>query len=176
VWNFRSRPDLSPPAVEVTKQAHDDTASGYVFVAPEEGGTAQGGSMIFDDRGQVVWFRPLRHPILPSSRAMNSEVQTYRGRPVLTWMETPGEYVREFVICDLRPQNAARKQILPGVPLSVAGTSLRPARLCGRAHLGGGGKALRKLERGDGGRELGGSRWPKSGETKVFGLSTPRGL
>jgi hypothetical protein len=92
MWTFRSRPDLSPPAVEVSKRARD-TAPGYIFVAPEEGGTAQGGSMIFDDRGQVVWFRPLRHPILPSSRAMNFEVQTYRGRPVLTWGETPGEYV-----------------------------------------------------------------------------------
>jgi len=49
--------------------------------------------MIVDNRGQVVWFRPLRHPIKQSSRAMNFEVQTYRGRPVLTWGETPGEYV-----------------------------------------------------------------------------------
>ena len=49
--------------------------------------------MIVDNRGQVVWFRPLRHPIKQSSRAMNFEVQTYWGRPVLTWGETPGEYV-----------------------------------------------------------------------------------
>jgi outer membrane protein assembly factor BamB len=90
LWAFRSRPDLSPPTVEVTKKAHDDTASGYVFVAPEKGDTGQGGSLIIDDRGQVVWFRPLHSP---SGRAMNFEVQTYRGRPVLTWGETPGEYV-----------------------------------------------------------------------------------
>ena len=92
VWAFRSRPDLSPPAVEVAKKAHD-TAPGYVFLAPEKGDGSQGGSLIVDDRGEVVWFRPLRHPILPTSRAMNFEVQTYRGRPVLTWGETPGEYV-----------------------------------------------------------------------------------
>ena len=59
VWAFRSRPDLSPPVVGVTTQAHD-TASGYTFVAPEKGGAGQGGSMIVDDRGQVVWFRPLQ--------------------------------------------------------------------------------------------------------------------
>jgi hypothetical protein len=58
VWAFRSRPDLSPPAVAVTTQAHN-TAPGYIFVAPEEGGAAQGGSMIIDDRAEVVWFRPL---------------------------------------------------------------------------------------------------------------------
>jgi Arylsulfotransferase (ASST) len=92
VWTFRSRPDLSPPAVEVAKEAHH-TAPGYVFIAPEEGDAGQGGSLIVDDRGQVVWFRPLRHPIKPSSRVMNFEVQNYRGRPVLTWGETPGEYV-----------------------------------------------------------------------------------
>jgi len=105
VWTFHSRTDLSPPAVEVTEQAHDDTASGYIFVAPEEGGTAQGGSMIFDDRGQVVWFRPLQAAY---GRAMNFEVQTYRGRPVLTWMESPGEYVSEFVICEDSYREIAR--------------------------------------------------------------------
>ena len=89
VWAFRSRPDLSPPAVEVTVQARD-TASGFAFVAPEKGGSGQGGSMIIDDRGEVVWFRPLLNT---DGRAMNFGVQQYRGRPVLTWGETPGEYV-----------------------------------------------------------------------------------
>ena len=88
-WVFRSRPDLSPPAVEVATSAHD-AATGYIFVAPEEGGAAQGGSMIFDDQGQVVWFRPLRGTQV---RTMNFEVQTYQGRDVLTWGETPGDYV-----------------------------------------------------------------------------------
>ena len=103
VWGvrvFRSRPDLSPPAVEVAIQAHD-TASGYVFVSPEEGGAGQGGSMIFDDQGEVVWFRPLRDT---QGRAMNFEVQTYRGEPVLTWGETAGEYV----ICDASYREIAR--------------------------------------------------------------------
>jgi hypothetical protein len=89
VWAFRSCPDLVPPAVEVAIPAQG-TAPGHIFVAPEEGGAAQGGSMIFDDRGQVVWFRPLRET---QGRAMNFGVQTYRGEPVLTWGETAGEYV-----------------------------------------------------------------------------------
>ena len=57
-WAFSSRPDLGPPAVEVSREAHDDTASG--FVSPQEGETGQGGSLIVDDGGQVAWFRPLR--------------------------------------------------------------------------------------------------------------------
>src|ERR671910_1660190 len=104
VWHFRSRPDLRPPAVEVTKRAHD-TAPGYVFVAPENGGPAQGGSLIVDDSGQVVWFRPLPDAF---GRAMNFEVQSYRGGPVLTWIESPGQYVSEFVIFDDSYREIAR--------------------------------------------------------------------
>jgi hypothetical protein len=89
-WAFNSRPDLSPPAVEVSREAHEDTASGYVFVSPQEDDTGQGGSLIVDDGGQVAWFRPLRGT---SGRAMNFGMQTYRGEPVLTWGETPGVYV-----------------------------------------------------------------------------------
>jgi hypothetical protein len=74
----------------VTVRAHS-TAPDYIFIAPEKGGAGQGGSMILDDRGQVVWFRPRQGA---HGRPMDFKVQTYRGRPVLTWLETaPGEYV-----------------------------------------------------------------------------------
>jgi hypothetical protein len=82
-WTFRSRPDLSPPVVEITTQAHDDTAPGYIFVAPKAG-VGQDGPMIVDDRGQVAWFRPMR---TKGAQAMNFKVQTYRGEPVLTWWQ-----------------------------------------------------------------------------------------
>src|SRR5215212_9925351 len=52
-WAFRSRPDLSPPAVEVATRAHD-TAPGYVFVAPKND-PGQDGPMILDNRGELVW-------------------------------------------------------------------------------------------------------------------------
>jgi outer membrane protein assembly factor BamB len=74
----------------VASEAREETAPGYIFVAPEKGDAGQGGSMILDDRGQVVWFHPLRGPY---ERTMNFEAQTYQGRPVLTWGQTPGEYV-----------------------------------------------------------------------------------
>jgi hypothetical protein len=90
VWAFRSRPDLNPPVIKVVTEARDDTAPGYIFVAPEKGGAGKGGSMIIDDRGQVVWFHPLRGPY---GRTMNFETQAYQGRDVLTWGQTPGEYV-----------------------------------------------------------------------------------
>src|SRR5215212_1516803 len=89
LWSFRSRPDLSPPAVEVTTQAHD-TAPGYIFIAPEEGDAGQGGSLIVDNRGEVVWFRPLQGRL---GRAHDLKVQSYRGKSVLTWMDGVNEYV-----------------------------------------------------------------------------------
>src|SRR5215207_1873775 len=88
-WAFRSRPDFSPPAVEVATQAHSQ-APGYIFVAPEKGDAGQGGSLILDDRGQVVWFRPLEGTY---GRAHDFKVQSYRGTTVLTWMDGVDEYV-----------------------------------------------------------------------------------
>src|ERR671916_537201 len=100
-WAFRSRPDLSPPAVEVFKKARA-TAPGYIFLAPQKGYAGQGGSLIVDNEGQVVWFRPLQERY---GRVMDFKAQTYRGRPVLTWMETGSG---EYVICDHTYHEIAR--------------------------------------------------------------------
>jgi hypothetical protein len=42
---------------------------------------AQAGPMIMDNRGQVVWFHPLKY----TKGVTDFRVQSYRGRPVLTW-------------------------------------------------------------------------------------------
>ncbi len=97
-WAFRSRPDLDPPIVDVTAQAYD-AAPGYVFVAPKKG-VGQYGPMILDDRGQLVWFRPLQNK---DEYAMDFKVQNYRGEPVLTWAEgrvVAGHGLDEYVILD----------------------------------------------------------------------------
>jgi hypothetical protein len=78
VWAFRSCPDLSPAAVEVTMRAQG-TAPGYIFVALKEG-VCQHGPMIIDGLGQLVWFSKYRS-------ARDFKVQRYRGKPVLTWWE-----------------------------------------------------------------------------------------
>ncbi len=92
---FRSRPDLSPPGVDVVARAHD-TAPGYIFVAPKKG-ESQEGPMIVDDRGEPVWFRPTQ-----DEHAMDFKVQQYRGEPVLTWYQGVGtSYGRgEYVVAD----------------------------------------------------------------------------
>jgi hypothetical protein len=84
-WAFRSRPDLRPPAIDVTARAHSQ-APGYIFVAPKNGvreeSPAQDGAMILDEDGQLVWFRPLH---TERRDVMNFQVQRYRSEPVLTW-------------------------------------------------------------------------------------------
>ncbi len=76
--HFRSRPDLRPPLVRILRPAHG-TAPGYLFIAPKRK-AAQAGPMILDDRGRLVWFRPLN-----TRGVTDFRVQHYHGRPVLTW-------------------------------------------------------------------------------------------
>ncbi len=81
VQRFATRRDLLPPAVAVTT-AKPGHAPGYVFLAPK-GGHGQDGPMIVDAAGHLVWFKPM-----PRNRiATDLRVQTWRGKPVLTWWQ-----------------------------------------------------------------------------------------
>jgi hypothetical protein len=94
VQTFRSCPELSPPTIEVTMQAHDITP-GYIFIAPKKG-VGQDGPMIIDNRGQLVWFSKDRY-------ALNFKTQDYQGRPVLTWWQgkiVQGHGQGEYLILD----------------------------------------------------------------------------
>jgi hypothetical protein len=102
VWAFRSRPDLSPAAIEVTMRAQG-TSSDYMLLALKEG-AGEHGPMIVDDQGQLVWFGKYRS-------ARDFRVQRYRGRPVLTWWEgrvVLGHGVGEYVIFDDSYRQIAR--------------------------------------------------------------------
>ena len=102
VWAFRSRPDLSPAAVEVTKRAQG-TSPGYILIALKEG-AGEHGPMIVDDQGQLVWYSKYRS-------ARDFKVQRYRGRPVLTWWEgrvLAGHGLGEYVIFDDSYREMAR--------------------------------------------------------------------
>ena len=64
-WQFRSRPDLAPPRLNITIPAvRSAVAPGYLFVAPfagypdtptEQHGPRQAGPYIFRDDGDLVW-------------------------------------------------------------------------------------------------------------------------
>ena len=76
------------PVTVVTKRP--GTAPGYLFVDPQNVvDTAPAhGPEILDDSGRVVWFRNLPPGADGSPTfAADFRVQTYQGRPVLTWWE-----------------------------------------------------------------------------------------
>jgi hypothetical protein len=75
---YHSRPDLKPPLVQIKTPAHG-TAPGYIFLAPKMV-VAQAGPMIMDNRGELIWFKPLN-----TRGVTDFRVQQYRGKPVLTW-------------------------------------------------------------------------------------------
>ncbi|VEU23184.1 DEKNAAC104307 [Brettanomyces naardenensis] len=61
-WQFRSRPDLSPPQLNITIPATKDASPGYLFAAPFSGfpdntqhGPRQAAPYIFTDKGELVW-------------------------------------------------------------------------------------------------------------------------
>jgi hypothetical protein len=96
--SFHSRPDLTPPVV-IVHASSAAAAPGYLFIAPKRG-AIQKGPEIVDDRGRPVWFQPV------PAQATDFRVQTYRGRPVLTWWQgpigapVPGTGVGHWVIMD----------------------------------------------------------------------------
>jgi hypothetical protein len=75
---FASRPDLAPPVVHLRTRTAA-AGPGYVFLAPKRN-VAQVGPMILDTHGRLVWFEPLDVKVVTDFR-----VQTYAGKPVLTW-------------------------------------------------------------------------------------------
>jgi hypothetical protein len=97
VLSFRSRPDLQPAAVEITKSSAP-ASEGDIFLAPEHGPVQRGPEIVAPD-GSLVWFHPLPYPQL----ATDFKVQRYRGQPVLTWWQGnigAGEGDGEDVIMD----------------------------------------------------------------------------
>jgi hypothetical protein len=80
IRTFHSRPDLRPPTLTITGVSVE---SHYLFVGPGNLGAQQGGPLIVNQHGQVLWFKPLRSPMWES----NFMATTYRGQPVLTWWE-----------------------------------------------------------------------------------------
>jgi hypothetical protein len=79
--HFRSRPDLLPPSITVTKRGAP-AAPGDIFVAPQQG-PVQNGPMLLDRSGNLVWFQPVPKNML----ATDFRVQRLGTQPMLTWWQ-----------------------------------------------------------------------------------------
>jgi hypothetical protein len=112
-------------------------ASPRYFLITADGPAGQHGPLILDQAGDVVWFSPV-----PSSgETTNLSVQTYRGKPVLTWWENtqrsadPSVGVGVGLIADDRYQVIAKVNAGNGLAtdfhelhLTSRGTALITAR------------------------------------------------
>jgi hypothetical protein len=124
---FVTRPDLRPPVVRVL-HASGDAADGSLFIAPSSG-PGQRGTLILDDRGDVIWFRPTT-----PHTAMNFRSAFYKGKPVLTWWEGStenglgkGEHVildQSYRVVARLPSGAGRPSDLHEFVLTSRGTAL----------------------------------------------------
>lgn len=83
VNRFVSRPDLAPAAFTVTKKASASVAAGGDLFIGAQHGPEQNGPMIVGPYGGLIWFQPVRH----NSTATDFNVQSYQGKPVLTWWQ-----------------------------------------------------------------------------------------
>lgn len=72
---------LRPPHVTVLKSTRHQ-ADGFTFIGPKTlPGGGQAGPEIVDDQGRPVWFLPIADPDIVT----DVRVQSYRGKPVLTY-------------------------------------------------------------------------------------------
>ena len=75
------------PTLRVFQRSPLD-AHGYIFIAPKLDGPEPQGPEIVDDQGRPVWFHP-------GGDATDFRVQTYGGKPVLTWSASGVDYIAD---------------------------------------------------------------------------------
>lgn len=85
VYQFRSRPDLSPPAVRIDIN-EPGQVDGLIFM-DSQGGVGNEGPMIIDGSGELVWFRQVSASPHSPKRAFNLRVQHWQGKPALTYFD-----------------------------------------------------------------------------------------
>jgi hypothetical protein len=82
IQRFHSLPELQPPTVIVHQAASAASAPGYLFATPFLG-PGQHGPMIFDNAGNLIWFRALSG----SEDAADLRTQVFHGKNDLTWWQ-----------------------------------------------------------------------------------------
>nr|MBF6618910.1 arylsulfotransferase family protein [Patulibacter sp.] len=106
ILSLRSRPDLHPPIPQILQPPTADATPAKTFLAPKLG-RGDGGEMILDERGRMVYFNPTSD----HQTSGDFRVQTYRGKPVLTFWKgasSRGEGHGDAFILDQNYHQVAR--------------------------------------------------------------------
>ena len=80
--HFVSRPDLTPPKVTLVHAGPQGKLQ-YLFLGVAQSGPGNGGAMIMNTNGDLIWF----DPDSPDQSKMDFQCQSYQGKPVLTWFQ-----------------------------------------------------------------------------------------
>ncbi|QYJ03135.1 arylsulfotransferase family protein [Nocardioides panacisoli] len=111
-WDFVTRPDLTPPRIDITDvgEGAGEASSALVLLGVKdqrEKGAPMNGPVIVDAAGAPVWINPQGD----TRWTYDLRVQQYRGAPVLTWWRgDTSEYgygEGEFVLMDQRYREIA---------------------------------------------------------------------
>jgi hypothetical protein len=88
VPRYRSEPGLRPPEVRITRRVRAGTGEGLLFMSPKKVFGArkraglQNGPLLFDNAGEPVWFANLT-----DGNVNDFRMQTYKGKPVISWWQ-----------------------------------------------------------------------------------------
>jgi Arylsulfotransferase (ASST) len=89
-YSFVSAPRLHPPKLSTDAPTRaSKLASGYFLIANFKNVTktapmiGQGGPLMLDNKLQTVWFKPISTNLVAS----NLRVQSYKGKPALSWWQ-----------------------------------------------------------------------------------------
>jgi hypothetical protein len=126
IQNFLSQPSLHPPVLTVHQPAGAGSAPGLLFTGPFFG-PGQYGPTIYDNAGNLVWFRPL-----PAGQdAADFRTQTFRDKTVLTWWQGRtvnfGFGLGEGVIADSHYNTIATVKAGNGLPTDEHEFKLTPS-------------------------------------------------
>jgi hypothetical protein len=108
----------TPPDLKITKSG--DLAEGYLFLAPPGALEYDVAPLIMTDSNELIWQGP-------SGQAFNFGVQTYKGKPVLTYWngtifkEPVGRGSGSIHILDNMYQEIAVVSLYDGVFLTLNG-------------------------------------------------------
>jgi hypothetical protein len=123
---FRSNPDLQSPVVRITQPARN-TAPGEILLAPfsPKGSPNPDGPMVVDNRGDLIWFHPLRR----GTAVTDLKVQELDGRRVLTWWQgrfALGWGYGEYPVLDEAYREVARVRAANGYQSDLHDMTITP--------------------------------------------------
>ncbi|MGH2844077.1 MAG: arylsulfotransferase family protein [Solirubrobacteraceae bacterium] len=127
---FVTRPDLLPPHINLNELAAAGTppqsSPRFIALTPVSDGNFDGsqrGPMLIDRRGRLVWFQPI------NGSAFDFNIQSYRGRPTLTWWQgtvVQGHGIGTAIFADDRYRTIASIPSRNGVPIDIHELTLTP--------------------------------------------------